>query len=70
MRLNKQATEIAMAERGYNQIDLANAMGLSRQRVAHYLEGNPLRPKAAKRFADALGAPVRDLLEPEPEKTG
>lgn len=66
MRLNKQAAELAMAECGLNKIDLANKMGVSRQMVYKYLDGGPCRPKTAKRFADALGVPVRDLVEDEP----
>ena len=67
MRLNKQATEIAMAECGFNQIDLANEMGVSRQVVYQYMGGHPLRPKTAKRFADALGVRVREIVDQEPE---
>ncbi len=67
MRLNKQATEIAMAECGFNKIDLANKMGVTKQVVYKYLDGSPCRPKTVKRFADALGVPVRDLVDKEPE---
>lgn len=70
MRLNKQALEIAMAECGFNKIDLANKMGVSRQTVYKYIDGNPCRPKTAKRFADALNVPVQDLVENEPETDG
>ncbi|NLW80010.1 MAG: helix-turn-helix transcriptional regulator [Ruminococcaceae bacterium] len=70
MKLNKQATETAMAECGFNKIDLANKMGVSRQMVYKYLDGSPCRPKTAKRFADALGVPVRDIVESDLEPAG
>lgn len=67
MRLNTQAAEIAMAEKGYNKVELASALDVTRQTVYWYFSGNPIKPKMAKRFADALGVPVRDLLEGEAE---
>jgi predicted transcriptional regulator len=67
MRLNRQAAEIAMAERGFNKIDLARKMGVPKQVVYKYLGGSSCRPKTAKRFVDALDVPVRDLFECEPE---
>lgn len=67
MRLNRQAMEIAMAERSFNMIDLAREMGTSKQTVYKYLGGSPCRPKTAKRFADALQVPVRDIVEEVPD---
>ncbi len=67
MKLNKQAAEMAMAERGFNKIDLANAMGVSRITIYKYLDGGSCRPKTAKRIADALGKPVGELFESEAE---
>lgn len=67
MRVIKQAAEIAMANRGFNGIDLAQEMGVSKQVIYKYLGGSPCRPKMAKQIADALGVPVGDLFEGEPE---
>ena len=67
MKLNVQAAELAMAEHGYGKNELAKAMDVSRQTVYWYFAGNAIKPKMAKRFSDALGVPVRDLLENDPE---
>ncbi len=69
MKLNKQAAEIAMAERGFNGIDLAREMNVSKQVIYKYLGGDPCKPKMAKQIADALGVPVRELFESEPDDT-
>ena len=62
MRLNINAAEIAMAERGFNKIDLAREVGISKQALYKYLNGGSCRPKMAKRLADALETPVRELF--------
>ena len=67
MKLNKRAAELAMAAKGWNGIDLANEMGVSKQVVYKYLGGDPCRPKMAKQFAHALDVPVSDLFNWEPD---
>ena len=66
MKLNVQAAELAMAERGYGKAELAKAMEVSRQTVYWYFSGNTIKPKMAKRFSDALGVPVRELIDEGP----
>lgn len=66
MKLNVQAAELAMAEHGYGKNELAEAMDVSRQTVYWYFAGNAIKPKMAKRFADALAVPVRDIIDEEP----
>ena len=70
MIVNKRAAEIAMAEQGFDKIDLAEKMCVSRQVVYKYLAGESCRPKMARQFADALAVPVRDLFECEPDDIG
>ena len=62
MRLNKAAIELAMAVRGFSKVELAKEMGTSRQVVWLHLGRDSVRPKTAKRFADALGVPVQEIV--------
>lgn len=50
--------------RGLTQQDLAAAAGVSRRSIAGWELGGGIRPNSALRVAQALGAEISDLLEP------
>ena len=59
-----EALRLLMRERGFEQVDLARAIGSSRSYVSQLMSGKVKEPKlsAAYAIADALGVTVQDFL--------
>jgi transcriptional regulator with XRE-family HTH domain len=51
-----------MSERGWMPTDLARAAGVSDMAVTRFFRGEHRTARMAKKFADALGRPVRRYL--------
>lgn len=68
MKLDKDAVEIAMVERGFSVETLAAELDVCRQAVCKYGKGRSSRPTMVKRIADALGKEVCDIIVQGPER--
>lgn len=62
-RINSKAFKRALDERGINASELAREMGECKQSVYKLRSGGPCSPKIARKYAAALGVPVRELIE-------
>ena len=60
--LDPGKVSLAMAEKGYNTVNLAAAIGKSRTIVSHWLNARTLNPKQAGAIAKALEVDVKELI--------
>lgn len=63
MELNREKINLAMARKGYTIAQLAEAYGVSPQRIYIILGQKKVSPAAAGRLAAALGVDVTEILE-------
>ena len=63
MKLNRNKIEIAMADKKYNIVKLAELYGISHQRMRVILNSQKVSTVTAGKLADALGVPVTEIIE-------
>lgn len=63
MELNRDKINLAMARKGYTTTQLAEAYGISAQRMRIILNSKKVTPATAGRLAAALGVDVTEILE-------
>lgn len=63
IELDIQKIVIAMANKGFNNTDLAKAIGKSRYQVYNWLNARTLNPKQAGELAKALEVDIKDLIK-------
>ena len=63
IELDMQKIVIAMANKGFNNTDLAKAIGKSRCQVHQWLNARTLNPKQAGEPAKALEVDIKDLIK-------
>lgn len=61
--LDRQKIIIAMANKRFNNTDLAKAIGKSRNQVYIWLNARTLNPKQAGELAKALEVDIKDLIK-------
>lgn len=54
--------KLAMANKGYNVVELAKAANRSRYIMYNWINARTLSPKQAKALSDALEVEVKDLI--------
>ncbi len=62
MILKRQYIELALAEKGWTQTELAANCGISRQSINTIIRRGTCEPKTAGKLADGLGVPVADII--------
>ena len=63
MTINRAKIEIAMAAKKFNIKALAEAYGVSDQRMRVILNSKNVSTATAGKLADALGVPVTEIIE-------
>lgn len=62
-RIDEIKFAVAMVKKGYNQTQLAEASGITRQTISLAKAGQRIKPETAVAIAAALGVEVTDILE-------
>lgn len=63
MKLNRNKIDVAMADKKYSIVKLAELYGVSHQRMRVILNSQKVSPVTAGKLADALGVPVTEIIE-------
>lgn len=61
MQMDKVSLRVELARQGLSQTQLARRVGCNRMTITRALS-KPCRDKTARKIADALGVPLRDLV--------
>lgn len=67
MKLDMQAVEVAMAERGWSFTKLAEEVGVARQTISTIRSRGTCKPEVAGRIAQTLGVTATDIAAKEKE---
>lgn len=62
MKLDAKAVQAGMTRKGWKQVDLAKAVGTTRQAISHILQKEACTLKLLGRICQALGVTPNDIL--------